>query len=62
MHSYIKHSDDRYSVGMWLPNRDGVTAFMTMFDVADRYTAMRAVNCLNGGPQPPTTFTVTKEK
>jgi len=57
MHTYLKYKDC-YSVGMWLPNREGVTAFMRMFDVADLEQAQAAVSYLNGGDG---SFTVTKE-
>jgi len=48
MHTYLKTGSD-YSIGMWLPDRDGLTHFVSLFDVADQRTAMRAVNILNGG-------------
>jgi len=49
MHTYIKIAVDCYSVGMWLPNPEGVTHFVPMFDVTDFNSACRAVSALNGG-------------
>jgi hypothetical protein len=49
MHSYLKFVDGTYSVGMWRPDRKGVTNFWPMFDVPDRDAAITAVNMLNGG-------------
>jgi hypothetical protein len=65
MHTYLKHENDDgdgqvYSVGQWLPNRDGITSFCTLFDVADRRDAMTAVNLLNGGDTS-RDFTIIKE-
>jgi len=34
---------------MWLPNRDGITHFVALFDVPTRNEALTAVNRLNGG-------------
>ena len=60
MHTYIKHDTGEYSVGMWLPNREGITAFVSMFDVGSRVAAVTAVNMLNGGDTSQK-FTVLRE-
>jgi len=49
MHTYLNNENGRYSVGMWLPNHEGVTAFHRMFDVLCLSHALEAVNMLNGG-------------
>jgi hypothetical protein len=49
MHTYLKHTNGVYTVGLWLRNREGYDSFNPMFDVADHDTAMLAVNMLNGG-------------
>ena len=49
VHTYLKYSK-HYSVGMWLPNREGVTGFVPMFDVNTLTQALIAVRLLNGGP------------
>ena len=49
MHTYLRYEDGTYTVGMWLPNREGITSFCKMFDVSTITAAMVAVNMLNGG-------------
>ncbi len=48
MHTYIRAAD-YYYVGMWLPNREGITSFVRMFRVNNVRAAIQAVNLLNGG-------------
>ena len=49
MHTYIKYDDGTYGVGLWLPNHEGITTFVRMFDVVNRDEAIEACNVLNGG-------------
>ncbi len=61
MHTYLKNDDGTYSVGMWLPNREGVTAFVKMFDVANFYDACQSCTMLNGGGMYLHAITIIKE-
>lgn len=49
MHTWLRMTEDEYSVGQWLINRDGYHQFQKMFSVPNMKQAMVAVNCLNGG-------------
>lgn len=49
MHTYMKHKDNKYHVGMWLPRPDGITGFCPMFICDWQKDAVRLVNILNGG-------------
>jgi hypothetical protein len=49
MHTYLRVENGVYDIGMWLPNREGVTSFARMFSVPTLKQAFVAVNILNGG-------------
>ena len=51
MHTYMKNEDGSYSIGLWLPNKDGIVSFNALFDVESWYAAVAAVSMLNGGTE-----------
>jgi hypothetical protein len=59
MHTYLKNNDSSYSIGMWLPNREGITAFVSLFEVNNFWDAVSAVCRLNGGDG---SFNTVKER
>lgn len=61
MHTYLKRPNGSYTIGQWLPDVNGITAFKSpLFDVATLQDALAAVNMMNGGDRD-ATFEVTKE-
>jgi hypothetical protein len=48
MHTFLKDSDESYSVGYWLTNPDGFI-WNKVFHGLSFASAVRAVNALNGG-------------
>jgi len=52
VHTFLKLGDGTYSIGMWLPNQNGITSFVPLFTVLGIAQAIRAVNVMNGGDKP----------
>lgn len=49
MHTYIRHENGTYDVGLWLPGIEGRTSFTRLFTLHSWHQAVQAVCYLNGG-------------